>query len=74
MAQYAEDKRKVQQASGIGSLMSVFMTIAALVYMFVMGLYFPDGPNAPWIVIIPPIALLVGAMWFLVKPDYKVEW
>lgn len=72
MAQYAQDRAKQRQAEDISSLISVFMTIAAIIYMFVMGMYYGDDRPDMWL-IVPPIALLVGAMWFIVKPA-KVEY
>lgn len=60
-----------KQSENISSLMSLFMTIAALVYMFVMGMNV-EPKDATWIMMVPPIGLLIGAMWFLIKPA-KVE-
>lgn len=74
MAQFAQDRKKQQEAEKISGLISIFMTIASLVYMFVMGMYTDGNPDKVTVLMmVPPLALLVGAMWLLVKPA-KVEW
>lgn len=67
---HQEDKE--HDAGVISSLMSVFMTIAALVYVFVMNMYLKPE-EVTWIMMTPPTILLVLAVWFLIKPA-KVEW
>lgn len=50
--------------------MSVFITIAAMVYMFTMDTYLSDVTEAwPSIVYIPTIVLLAIAMYLLVDPQ-----
>lgn len=74
MAQYAQDRKKQREAEKISGLISILMTFAALVYMFAMGMYTDGNPDKVTVLMmVPPLALLVGAMWLLVKPA-KVEW
>jgi NhaP-type Na+/H+ and K+/H+ antiporter len=66
-------QNKLQRdAETISCLMSIFMTMAALVYVFVLGMHLKPE-QVSWIMMVPPISLLVAAMWFLIKPA-KVEW
>lgn len=72
MAEFQNQQRKQREAESISNLISIFMSTAALVYCFVMGMN-NTPEDMSWYGTIPPIALLVGAMWFILKPA-KVEW
>lgn len=62
-----------KQGEVISSLMSTFMSVAALVYMFVMGMYTEGNPErVTLLMMVPPLALLAGAMFLILKPA-KVE-
>jgi hypothetical protein len=74
MAQFKEDLKKQREAENISMLVSTFMSIAALVYMFVMGMQTDGKPElVTWWMMVPPLGLLAGAMWLIVKPA-KMEW
>jgi hypothetical protein len=55
----------------INSVMSVAMTISAIVYMFVLNYYLPMDSTV-WnrtLCSVPSILLQVMAMWIIVKPE-----
>lgn len=55
----------------INSLISILMSISALVYLSVMGYY---CSSMTWFIIVPSLLLLAGSMYFIINPDLKVEW
>lgn len=67
MAEFQTQQRKQREAETVSGLISIFMSVAALVYCFVMGMNL-EPKDISWYAMVPPISLLVGAMWILIKP------
>lgn len=70
MAQFAEDARQQREGLFISHAMSTLMSFAALAWLSVASDVFPEHK---WLVAVPTLALLYGAIYFIVNPA-KVEW
>lgn len=67
---HQEDKD--HDAGVISSLLSVFMTVAAIVYVGVLAMNLKPE-EITLLKMTPAFVLLTLALWFLIKPA-KVEW
>ena len=75
MAQYAIDLMKEKEASLIRAVMSIVITFAAILSMYMMNDYFPDLANTWFRIVInlPSLALFAIAIVVLIIPEH-VEW
>jgi quinol-cytochrome oxidoreductase complex cytochrome b subunit len=75
MAQYALDLIKQKESALIKSILSIFITFAGVLSMYIMNDAFPDIANTWYRIVIniPSLCLFAIAIYTLIT-DIEVEW